>query len=212
MANICEYTMRIRGKGKDLQKFVAYLSADYSISHDDKKAWCSSEHHIGYRVFDVWGSEELLFIENEQEATIEIYGDCAWSLVTCLMDDEVSGYLKQNRERDPYVWSLKEASANLNLDIEAYSRECGMEFAEHIFYKLGAIIIDECVDYMEVCIEDYETYEDFLNDSELDEEIKKSISKTRFDETRHHGSDYVFICEYDFYHLKWRLDDVRFHS
>ena len=106
MANICEYTMRIRGKGKDLQKFVAYLSADYSISHDDKKAWCSSEHHIGYRVFDVWGSEELLFIENEQEATIEIYGDCAWSLVTCLMDDEVSGYLKQNRESDPYVWSL----------------------------------------------------------------------------------------------------------
>jgi len=204
MANICEFTLRIRGKGKDLKKFAEYLCADYRIANNGSPARCSKDHHIGYRIFDVWGQDELLFAEDEEILTAELYCDCAWSMYSCLMTGEHT-YISENEDKDPYVWSIEKASENLHIELEAYSSEPGMCFAEHIYIKDGKKIIDDCVDYEEIYVEDYESYRDLLDDVNLKDEIKARIDEATFERIKHSDSCFYRMSGYDFYDLKWRL-------
>ena len=74
--------------------------------------------------------------------------------------------------------SLENASKNLNLLIEAYSSEPGVGFQEHFVIANGIILVNECLDYFEAYIEDWD--EDKLtklsnNENKSVEAIKESV-------------------------------------
>jgi hypothetical protein len=65
--------------------------------------------------------------------------------------------------------------------MEVYSEECGCCFQEHYLYINGEIICEECVDYYEYCIGDYDTKE------EAEKEFKIEIT----DEEWNSGEDFI---------------------
>ena len=56
-------------------------------------------------------------------------------------------------------------SERLNLDIEVYSEECGMCFQEHYVILKGDLVCDECVDWCEYYLCDYENARIYLNEA-----------------------------------------------
>lgn len=64
--------------------------------------------------------------------------------------------------------SLPKACKKLNVEVELYSSETGCCFAEHYYINnKGKVIVDETTDYECICIDDYDTYEEYI------ERIKK---------------------------------------
>lgn len=59
-------------------------------------------------------------------------------------------------------------SKRLNLDIEVYSEECGCCFQEHYIIVNGNIVADECVDWYEYYIGDYNTKEEAEEELEIE--------------------------------------------
>ena len=80
-----------------------------------------------------------------------IGGDCAWSMLSAMRNEANNNNIEKLSER-------------LNLAIEAYCEECGFEFQEHLLVKNGVVIIDQCVDWEEHCVEDYDTKEEAEED------------------------------------------------
>lgn len=88
----------------------------------------------------------------EREDTYAIIGgDCAWSIISAMRNEANKNNIEKLSER-------------LNLAIEAYCEECGFEFQEHFLVKNGNVIIDECIDWEEHCVEDYDTKEEAEED------------------------------------------------
>ena len=80
-----------------------------------------------------------------------IGGDCAWSIISAMRNEFNNNNIEKLSER-------------LHLAIEAYCEECGFEFQEHFLVNNGVVIIDQCVDWEEHCVEDYETKEEAEED------------------------------------------------
>lgn len=123
MANNCFYTMKIKGSKKNCYKWL-----DKMRNHEE-------ENHF-WRIFNADPYEEF---GTDEEYVMYIDGDCAWSLASCCLE---GGY----SNKDLFALHTKE----LNLEMEAYSEECGLEFAEHYLYRNGVCILDECIHYHEV--------------------------------------------------------------
>ena len=119
MPNYCDFTMKIVGSRKDCRTFMTRL-----VSYD-------VPNHF-YRIF-----EADVYDEREVEGTTSLYisGYCAWSLYTCCKG---SGYF----DGDLFEINTRE----LNLKMEAYSREPGADFEEHYIYDNGECLEDSCVD------------------------------------------------------------------
>lgn len=82
------------------------------------------------------------------------------------------GYYRDIKTRYPKEFrgtTLDKESKRLNLMIEVYSEECGEAFQEHYLFDNGDTIIDECVDYNEYYIGDYNSKAEA--EDELDIEI-----------------------------------------
>lgn len=77
-----------------------------------------------------------------------VEGYCRWS-VLCAMRSEY---------RNP---SIESESKRLNLFVEFYSTEPGCAFQEHVFIKKGVVCIDDCVDYEEIYVGDYNSIEEY---------------------------------------------------
>lgn len=123
--------MRVRGKRESVDEFCRVID-DYNF-----------ERHF-YRVFSVYIYDEW---ENDDGTiTLCINGDCAWSVYSCMMIDDIGTYAKGDRENDT---SLQLESRRLRLEIEVFSEEPGMCFQEHYIYKNGEEIANECVDFYE---------------------------------------------------------------
>ena len=86
-----------------------------------------------------------VYEQEDNYAMIE--GDCAWSVVSAMRN-----------EGNPN--NIEKLSTRLNLAIEVYCEECGFEFQEHFLVMNGDVIIDECVDWEEYAVEDFETKEE----------------------------------------------------
>ena len=141
MPNECLYSMRVKGKTKNVDEFVHIIQADYN--EVSKHFW---------RIFaaDVCSEKEENGIK-----TVDITGDCAWSVHSCMRD----GFGSYNNDfktgkRNEKGTTLKEQSKLLNLEIEVYSSEPGMAFQEHYLYKDGEELENECVEYSEIYFED----------------------------------------------------------
>lgn len=147
MANICSFQMCVRGNCGDIEKFYDAMCQKGNI-------------YMGR------GAEAEIEFESEDRAFIT--GWCKWSIQSALIDNAES--MRSNPDRwwwgddvDPKnleFITLWEACKKWNIDMEVYSEECGCCFQEHYVCVDGDIVCEECVEWNEYLLEDYETKED----------------------------------------------------
>lgn len=145
---MCDFSMCVNGKRSDIEKFYNAMSQKGNV-------------YMG-RGADA----EIRYEDEENKAFID--GWCKWSIQSALIDNAIS----MRKEPDKWYWgdsvdtskiefvTLFEACKKWNIDMEVYSEECGCCFQEHFVVVNGDVIVDECVDYEEYCIDDYNSKED----------------------------------------------------
>lgn len=169
MANMCNFSMCVKGKHDDIEKFY-----DAMLQKGNIYMGRGADAEINYE-----DDDNMAFID----------GWCKWSIQSALIYNAIS------MRTEPDRWwfgdnfdvtqlefiTLWEACEKWNLDMEVYSEECGCCFQEHYVFIDGNIICDDCIDYYEYCIGDYDTKED----AERELEIKIT------DEEWNSGEDFI---------------------
>ena len=168
MANICSFSMLVNGTHDNIEKFYNAMSQDGDIYMGR-----GAEAEIKY--------DDNYDDEGNDRAFID--GWCKWSVQSALHDNAISMRTK------PEMWAFHntdpsklefitfiEASEKWNLEVEVYSEEPGCEFQEHYIVRNGIMELDECVEWHEYWIDDYETKEEaeeeigiFITDEEWEE-------------------------------------------
>lgn len=219
MPNLCDYTMKIVGEKDKIATLIKYLQNDYWYVEDGNsyrpsdeqigkysfcyeegnwKLYTNAEKHF-YRVFDAFPDEkdgEIIYQEsNDGRWETYVYGDVAWSVCSCMMDAPLSYYSEsKNEPLREHGTTLEIESRNLDLNVEVFSAEPGCCFAEHILYKKGELLVDECLDYQEYCLDEFETKE------EAEEEYGISITDDEWEK-----KDYISRCEINPYDPEWNI-------
>lgn len=147
MANICSFSMKVRGKHEDIEKFYDAMSQNGNIYMGR-----GAEAEIDY---------------DDEEGTAQIDGWCKWSIQSAMIDNAIS------MRTEPHMWAfhgvdvrelefitLLEATEKWSLVMEVYSEEPGCEFQEHYVFDNGKVLCDECVKYCELWLGDYDTKEE----------------------------------------------------
>lgn len=148
MPNYCNYEMHIKGR-KEACKEFRKMMVDYNLP---KHFW---------RVFEADIVEES---GSEEEYVMHIAGYCAWSVYSCMFEG------KHTYAEDFGGTSLQKESERLQLEIEVYSEEPGLQFMEHYYFNNGEELINEeikweCHYYDE---DEYESFDEWLEDVGLD--------------------------------------------
>lgn len=160
MPNYCYYSMCAIGSKDSIEEFIKVIQADYDYGTME----FSYDRHF-FRVFEADDDEIKKIGPHLYQVTIS--GNCAWSVSSCMFNDHSTSYyasLKSRYPKDFRGTTLPIESERLNLNIEVFSEECGMCFQEHYVIINGDIIVRECVDWEEYCLEDYETKEEAEED------------------------------------------------
>lgn len=167
MANVCGFNMCVKGNRSDIEQF-------YNAMLQKGNIWMGR------------GAEAEISYKDENKAFIT--GWCKWSILSALIENAVSMRTEREKwgfgEDDPKdleFITLFEACQKWNLVMEVYSEESGCEFQEHFVCDKGLIVCEECVDWFEYGIYEYETKE------EAEEELGIEIT----DEEWNEGNDYI---------------------
>lgn len=145
MANICDFVMHVRGKRENIEKFYDALTQNGKV-------------YMGR------GAEAEIFFGDDSVA--EISGWCKWSIVSALIDNAISMRTEPNRwsfdddVNELEFITLVEACQRWNVDMEVYSEESGCCFQEHFMVIGGELVIEDCVEWNEYCIDDFDTKEE----------------------------------------------------
>ena len=131
MANRCDFRMIVRGKGENVETFYKYLT------------YYEGSPKYFARIFDANIDSET-FDENGIK-TMKLYGDCAWSVYSCMCEGSYT-YYTDSHGTDPKLTCLREATEELQLEVEIKSEEPGMGFWEHFHYKNGECLCDDTGD------------------------------------------------------------------
>lgn len=150
MANICGFSMRVRGQKNDIEKFYNAMQQKGNV-------------YMGR------GADAEIEYEDEDEYSIGwIQGWCKWSVVSALVDNAISMRTEPNRwyfgddvdtSKIEFV-TLIEACKKYNLDMEVFSEEPGCCFQEHIMIIDGDVIIDDCAEWIEYDLDEFDTKEE----------------------------------------------------
>jgi hypothetical protein len=104
---------------------------------------------------------------DEEDGVGQIDGWCKWSVRSAMEDNAISMRSHPNTwafsNADPAKLefiTLFEACRKWNLDMEVYSEEPGCCFQEHYVVVNGDLIWEECVEWNEYCIDDYDSKEE----------------------------------------------------
>ncbi len=148
MANICSFSMFVRGDVENIKSFYNAMTQNGNI-------------YMGR------GADAEIVLE-EEDGSAHIDGWCKWSVQSAMVTNAIS------MRTEPNIWAwgngvdrtklefitLFEACKKWNIDMEVYSEECGCCFQEHYVVVNGDLICEECVEYNEYCLDDYENKED----------------------------------------------------
>lgn len=184
MPNYCNFEMKVTGTKENVEEFIRVINADYYI---DKDGHCDCDRHF-WRIFEADVFKESF--ENNY-GYIKIDGYCAWSVYSCMCDGEDT-----YNEISPNGGgtSLQKESEILNLTIEVFSVEPGLEFVEHFLFINGKWVINECVEYKE-----YDTLE-FENVKELNAEYGTNFTQEEFEE-----NDVLYIGGIPWIYDTWNI-------
>ena len=156
MPNYCYYSMCVKGTKENVEEFIKVIQADYDYS----TMTFSHDRHL-FRVFEA-EYDEIERLDKYMYQVV-IQGNCAWSVSSCMLDNGSYGYYEDCKKRFPNEFrgtTLPIESERLGLDIEVFSEECGMCFQEHYVILNGKLIVDECEDWNEYYLCDYNTKEE----------------------------------------------------
>ena len=148
MPNICGYSMSITGKESQVNELIQIMQNDYDGTPNEPL-------HL-WRVFS---AEEVSREVKDDLVTVLISGDCAWSVGTCMFEGGYQAQFNANNERNGTT--LEKETKRLGLAVEIYSEECGCAFMEHYIVASGNIIEDECVEWLQCCMDGFENVEEF---------------------------------------------------
>lgn len=156
MANSCFYTMYAEGKPAAIDELIARMTFNYDHSEESE-----TENRVHFwRVFDA--EAEDLEPRSEGTRLVVISGDCAWSVRSCMCDGPLTyaSDFTDNPKVAPYCTSLKKTSNELDIEIEVFSEEPAMEFAEHYHYVPNGQAIEEDCELQEIWWDrdEYETF------------------------------------------------------
>lgn len=156
MPNLCNYQMKVVGKKENVEEFIKIMQANY----DYRAMEFSHDKHMGGRVFEAY-VDEFKEVDNNKFAAI-ICGDCAWSVSSCMFGGEWSYYngFKNDYQDKCRSTTVPIESKELDLNIEIFSEESGCCFMEHYLVRKGDVEIEDCVDWEEYFIDEYETKEE----------------------------------------------------
>lgn len=151
MANICNFSMMVKGKKENIEQFVDMMEQKGTV-------WMGRGAVVTFT-----NMEE---VENEK-CRCQIDGETKWSVQSSMVNNAISMRTEPNK----WLWekmlnktklsfvTLFEACKQLGLDMEVYSEECGFGFQEHYLFIDGELVKDECVDYSEKYNEETKEYE-----------------------------------------------------
>ena len=148
MANICSFSMFVRGEVENIKSFYNAMTQNGNV-------------YMGR------GADAEVYIDAEDKIA-HINGWCKWSIQSALIDNA------ESMRTNPNMWwwgegvdvsklefiTLFEACKRWNIDMEVYSEEGGCCFQEHYVVVNGDLICDECVEWNEYCLDDYANKED----------------------------------------------------
>lgn len=151
------YSMCVKGKRENVEEFIKVIQSGYDYGTME----FDYDRHF-FRVFEAYYDKiEKL---GDDMSQVVIKGNCAWSVNSCMFEDGYYGRWKTEYKNEFRGTTLPIESERLGLDIEVFSEECGMCFQEHYVIINGDVIINECVDWEEYCIDEYETKEEAEED------------------------------------------------
>lgn len=148
MANVCSFSMLVKGNVDNIHKFYNAMSQIGDI-------------YMGR------GADAEIQID-EEEGCANIDGWCKWSVQSAMVTNAES----MRSKPDMWYWgdgvdvnrlefiTLFEACQRWNLDMEVYSEEGGCCFQEHYVVINGDLVCDECVEWNEYCLDDFNTKEE----------------------------------------------------
>ena len=148
MANICSFSMFVRGEVENIISFYNAMQQNGNI-------------YMGR------GADAEINLDEEDKRD-NIDGWCKWSIQSALIDNA------ESMRNNPKMWwwgddvdpsklefiTLWEACKKWNIDMEVYSEESGCEFQEHYMCVNGDIVCEECVEWNEYFLDEYTTKED----------------------------------------------------
>ena len=159
MANNCLYEMRVVGKKENVEEFVKILK------YEVKDHWLS-------RIFSAYDENW----ENLKDGRVvcSIYGDCAWSVHSCMFSGYGS-YFGDGADLKDGQSTAGIESKRLGLEIEIYSTEPGIGFAEHYLIKNGEVLINDETDYAEYWYEpsEWDSFEEFKKEYGLPDDVEE---------------------------------------
>jgi hypothetical protein len=168
--------MRAVGTKENIEEFIKVMNAGYDYGTME----FDYDRHM-FRVFEAVSDEIDEYDDGVFAVTINGY--CAWSVRSCMFDDGYYGRIKERYSDDFRGTTLLLESKKLGLNIEVFSEESGMCFQEHYMIIDGELVCDECVDWSEYWVEEYETKEEAEEDLEIaitDEEWNEAQSEGYF--------------------------------
>ena len=147
MANICSFVMKVRGDKNDIEKFCKAIQQEGNI-------WIGRGANID--------------IDFEDDDLACLTGDCKWSIQSALIDNAISmrtnpdrWHFGSGRDANEFEFiTLYEACERWSIVMEVYSEECGCQFQEHFICDKGTVLCDDCVEWEEYWLDDYETKEE----------------------------------------------------
>ena len=185
MPNYCYANIIVRGRKDCVDEFYNILCADYSYYKKNKDGtidyasneWCTDPENFShiphfFRIFDAeeWESNDLSAVYKCSQIDIE----CAWSVFTCMFPGTWTYYDKFETDHhgNHFGTHILEVSKRLQLEIEIWSKEEGMEFQEHYKICSGILVINETYDIQTYDLSNinYEQYK-----STVPEDVKQSI-------------------------------------
>lgn len=168
MANNCLFDYKIVGKEENVNELIEMMQWEGRFENEG----------LG-RIYEIWSDEA----QDNGDGTVSVlgYGDCAWSVLTAM---------RNYGGRTP---SLESETERLGLKIEIYSSEPGCAFQEHVIIDNGQVVEEQCVDYEEHWIWEFDTIEEY------NQEYGTNFTEDMVDE----GNIYVggFGDEYGIWHI-----------
>ena len=165
MANNCFYTLKAAGAKESVQELL------------DIMQYKKEDTVMFARIFDAEEDDTVELADGR--VLMSISGDCAWSVYSCMFEGNGT-YFNSAREANPQLSSIPIESKRLGLDIEIYSSEPGMGFAEHYRVTNGDILISDETPYSELYWNKDE-YPDFASFKE-DYGFSDEVTEDQFDE------------------------------
>lgn len=141
MANICYVDVSVKGTEVNVKEFIR------AMKWQDEYKECG----VG-RIYEVFEIDEFAW---DGEYYAKLGCDCAWSVKSAMCNISNPN-------------NLEKISKRLNLTIEIFSREPGIGFMEHFVVENGTVMCDDCFDYYECDIDEFEA---MMNSGELGDDF-----------------------------------------